>query len=124
MQTNDRSRGVLPIGRRLALPLGQIGGHLRPEDEEGDTGALIAAAVFEERERIAAAVCETTIRAMFTVSLHLASVDFAVACPARTKLDLAIGAVDTAIRELRLSIFAPPQFPALPKVSQGARLAS
>ena len=110
MQPSDRSRGVLPTGQRLASPVGQMGGHLRRGDEEGDTGALIAAAVFEERERIAAAVCGTTIRAMFAVSLQLASVDLAVACPARTQLDLAIGAVDAAIRELRLSIFTPPQF--------------
>jgi hypothetical protein len=66
-------------------------------------------AVSDEREHLAAALCETAVRAMFAVTLKLAAIDAVVADVARAELGVAIDAVDTAIREMRRLIFAMPQ---------------
>ena len=95
MQLIERSCVGLPVGPQLPVSVGPLGGSA-------------PTAVSDERERIAAAVCGTAVRAMFAVTLQLAAIDAALADPARVQLGVAIDAVDTALREMRLLIFALP----------------
>ncbi len=65
-----------------------------------------AAAVGDDRERIALRINDEVIRRLFGLGLHLQATAEMVDGPARARVNLAIDVLDTTIVELRKAIFA------------------
>lgn len=65
-----------------------------------------AAAVGDDRERIALRISDEVIRRLFGLGLHLQGTAEMVHGPASVRLNVAIDVLDTTIVELRKAIFA------------------